>query len=337
MYNKFCEGLNTTANRVLRIAGSLIFLVLTWYALRYTQYMPQYQDEIPVNVRDSMWKNIVALIAVGAAFCTLLKAEKCIPDKAQTLIRRFLVAALAVWMGIAGFLWITATDRTPIADQAFIYGGASYFIEGKYFLLEKGSYFDVFPYQLGLTFLVELLFRVAGTYNYFAYQLINVGLTVGISVLGYLLTRKFSDRFAVSGTYCILMFFCFPLIFYTGWVYGDIPSIFFMLLTAYCLLRYVENRRWGWLAGMVFAATFSIVVKKNSLIMLIALCLTAGTYLLIKKEKKILFGLVLSVVLPWLAYTGIYKMYEVRSGMEIEGGFPAISFIVMGMQEANGK
>lgn len=333
-----CQKLEIAAIWILRVIGSLIFIALTLFAMLYTQYLPDYANgEIPVNIHDSVWRNLIALAAACIAFWVLFKLENRIPDRIQAWVRRLLLAALAVWIGVAGITWITVLDRTPVGDQAFIYGGASYFIEGKYWFLGKGAYCDMYPYQLGLIALVELLFRVVGTYNYFACQLINVGFIVGISILGYLLVRRMSKRFVASVFYCVLFFFCLPLIFYTGWVYGDIPSIFFMLLTAYCLLRYVEKGHLGWMVGMVTAVLFSILVRNNSKIMLVALCLTAGVYVLKKKNWMLLLGLVLSVSLPWLAYAGIYKMYEIRSGSEKLGGVPAISNVAMGMQENNGK
>lgn len=337
LYDKFACRLNSVAMWTLRITGSLIFLMLAWYAMRYTQYISQYRDELPVNNRDFMLKNLLVLTGVLIAFLMFLKIEKRISDQVQAWGRRIMLSVMIIWFGTAGLLWITSVDRIPIGDQAFIYGGASYFIEGGYFFLEKGAYCDMCPHQLGLMALVELLFRVVGTYNYFACQLINVGMTVGISILGYLLTNRLSKRFAVSFAYCLLMCFCLPLIFYTGWVYGDIPSIFFILLTEYCLLRYAESGRNGWLAGMATSVMMAVLVRQNSLIMLVALCLTAGVYALAKKDKKLLLGLILSAILPWLAYTGIYKMYQLRSGTDALGGMPAISYLSMGMQEDDGK
>lgn len=337
IYGKFVSRLSSAANWILRITGSLIFLVLVWYSMRYTQHIPQYYNELPVNNRDSSLKNCLALLSVVIVFLLLMKLENHISIKSQVWIRRILLVAMCIWFGVAGLLWITSTDRIPVGDQAFIYGGASYFIEGEYFFLEKGAYCDMCPHQLGLIALVELLFRIVGTYNYFAIQLINVGMTVGISLLGYLLVCRLSKRFATVAIYCILMCFCLPLILYTGWVYGDIPSVFFILLTAYCLLRYAEAGRWGWLAGMTASVLMAVLVRKNSLIMLIALCLTAGVYALAKKDKKLLIALVLSAILPWLAYTGIYKMYQVRSGTEALGGIPAVSYLAMGMQESDEK
>lgn len=337
-YENICQKLEFTAIWILRVIGSLIFIVLTGFAMCYTQYLPDYASgEIPVTIHDSVWWNLIALAAACIVFWGLFKLEDRIPDRIQMWIRRLMLAALAVWIGVAGFIWITVLDRTPVGDQAFIYAGASYFTEGNYWFLEKGAYCEMFPYQLGLIALVELLFRIVGTYNYFACQLLNVCFAVGISILGYLLLRRMSKRFVVSVIYCVLFFLCLPLIFYTGWVYGDIPSIFFILLTAYCLLRYAEKGRLGWMVGMLTAVLFSILVRNNSRIMLIALCLTAGVYALKKKNRILLLGLGLSVVLPWLTYEGIYKMYEIRSGSEEFGGVPAISYVAMGMQENNGK
>lgn len=327
----------SAANRTLQIVGGAIFFALSWYAMRYTQYIPQYYDETPLNQADSMVKNLLGVGLAVLVLIGLFMLEKRLSARVQTWVMRIMITAQSLWMGGCGLVWITSVDRQPVGDQAFIYGGASYFIEGTYSFFGRGGYCDMWPHQLGLIALVELLFRVVGGYNYFACQLINVIWTVGISILGYLLVRQMTDHMALVAAYCILMFACLPLIFYTGWVYGDIPSIFFMLLTALCLLRYTKSGHGGWLAGIVLSVTMAILVRENSIIMLIALCLSAGVYAIHKKDKKMFVVLGLSILLPWLAYMGIFKMYQVRSGTEPLGGIPAISYVAMGMQEANGK
>lgn len=246
----------------------------------------------------------------------ILKVTGVLSDKVLMWVRRILLAALSVWLGVCGWLWIISVDRIPVGDQAFIYGGASYFMEGMYSFLGKGGYCDMWPQQLGLIALIELLFRFVGPYNYFAFQQICVGMTVGIGIMGYLLVRCLSDKTSVAVAYCLLMAACLPMIFYTGWVYGDIPSTFFMLMTAWCLLRYERSHRWGWMAGMAFCMMMAVLTKENTLIMLIALVLTAGVYALAKKDIKLLLGLAISALLPWMAYTGIHIMYQARSGME---------------------
>ena len=330
----FSQGLNSAAVWTLRIVGSVIFCTLSWYALRYTQYIPQFQTEIPVNMHDSVSGNILVLGLAMFGMVGLSALEQHLSVRVQTWVMRSMIVALALWVGICGIIWITSVDRQPVGDQAFIYGGASYFIEGQYSFLEKNGYCDMWPHQLGLIAVVELLFRFVGTYNYFALQIISVGFTVGISILGYLLVRFMSDNMAVVLAYCILMSACLPMFFYTGWVYGDIPSTFFMMATAYLLLKYKRSGNWRYLPFMILAVVMAILVRKNSLIMLIALCLTAGVYVILHRDKKLFLALVLSALLPGLVYAGIYKMYEVRSGTKILGGIPAASYFALGMQES---
>lgn len=333
---KFVSSLNFAAIWTVRIIGSVIFLAMSWYAMRYTQYIPQYYKEKPVNIHDSMAKNIWVLAVAVLVIIGLFQLERHLSVKVRTWVSRIMPAALSIWIGVCGLWWITMIDRVPVGDQAFIYGGASYFIEGGYSFLRKGAYCDMWPQQLGLIALVELLFRFVGTYNYFACQLICVGMAVGIGILGYLLVRQITKHMAVAVVYCLAMFACLPLIFYTGWVYGDVPSTFFMLLAACCLLKYEKSGHWGWLAAMASAVLLSILTKENSLIMLIALCLAAGVYAISQKDKRLVLALALSAILPWLAYNGIYKMYQIRSGTEPLGGIPAVSYVAMGMQEEDG-
>ncbi len=338
-YSKFGTGLTSAANMTLKLVGAAIFLALTWYAMRYTQYIvPVFYEETPVNTVDSMWKNLLAAAVCVMGVALLLKLEKRLSEKIKHRLNVTAIIALSLWIALAGLWWLTLTDRQPVGDQAFIYGGASYFMEGQYGFLDKGGYFDIYPHQLGLTFLVELLIRVAGYENYRACQLVCVAMAVGIGIMGWLLIGRLTRYKMLSVCYCLLMFCCLPLIFYTGWVYGDVPSIFFMLLTAVSLLYYEDTGRRRWLALLVFSVVMAVLVRKNSLIMVIALLLSAGVYAIVKKDKKLFAALALAAVLPWLAYMGIYKMYEVRSGYEYRGaGIPAVSYLAMGMQEDDGK
>lgn len=333
----FGRILTSLANRTVQVVGVIIFIFLAWHSLRYTQYINPLGSEDPINVPDSIKKNILFLVlAVGGIIgCALM--ENRLADKAKQMITRISIILVSIWIGVLGLWWVTAVDRVPVGDQAFVYGGASYFLEGRYFFLDVGGYCTIYPHQLGLIALTELLFHLVGPYNYFAFQLICAELAVGIVILGYVLLRQITDQMTVTVTYCLFMSFCMPLVFYTSWVYGEIPSIFFSLLTAICLLKYDKSGKKRWLVGMVAAVLLAVLVRKNSLIMLIAVCLVAGVYMLCKKDRKLFLALLAAVLLPWLTYEGVYKMYEIRSGLPHMDGVESISYVAMGMQECNGK
>lgn len=331
------ERLAVLANHVVKICGCAIFLFLTWYSFRYTQYMNPGGDEIPVNVQDSMSRNLLALFLAAAVFLWLVQLERQLSERLQKLLMRGTLIFAMVWITGLGFWWITSAERMPEGDQAFVYGGASYFLEGNYAFLGTGGYCDMYPHQLALIALMELLFLFAGKFNYFAFQVICVLFSAGIVYIGYQLVRCMTDRMSGAVAYCIAMMGCFPLVFYTSWVYGDIPSIFFTMLGAWMLMCYSEKRDWRYLAAVVAALTLAVLVRKNSLIMVIAFCLVAGVWALQHRDKRVLAAAFLSLALPMLLYAGIYKMYEVRSGYAHSRGLPAVSWIAMGMQESSGR
>ena len=325
------------ANWIVRICGGVIFLFLTWYSMRYTQYMNPGGDEVPVNVRDSMSRNLLFLFLVLAVFVWLMHLEKRIAPGIREIIMRSALLLSMLWVGAWSFWWIMTVERMPQGDQAFMYGGASYFLEGSYSFLEKGGYCDLYPHQLALMALMELLFLGVGTYNFFAFQMICAALSVAIVYIGYEIVREITEKMSAAVFYCLTVLGGFPLIFYSGWVYGDIPSIFFSFLAAWLLLRYSKRRHGGCLAGAVASLTMAVLVRKNSLILVIAFCLVAIVRAVSHKDKKIILAAVLSLILPAILYAGVYKMYELRSGHEHSQGLPAASWIAMGMQEKDGK
>lgn len=329
--------LTTLANWVIRVVGVAIFTFLSWYSMRYTQYVNPLGKEYPINVWDSAKRNIFFVGIAVIVVITLMFIESRMTEKIRMWVMRIAISMVGIWIGCWSVWWVMSVDRQPVGDQAFIYGGASYFMEGQFSFLGKGGYCGIYPHQLGLIALVELLFHVVGAYNYLAYQLICTVLAVGIVLLGYTLLRQITDSLTVVLSYCILMSQCVPLVFYTSWVYGEIPSVFFSLMTALCLIKYEKTGNKRWLLGMTIAILMAVLVRKNSLIMLIAVCLVGGVYMLHKKDKRFFVAILIAAILPGLVYEGIYKIYEVRSGIPHSEGVLPVSFIVMGMQENDGK
>ena len=334
--NHFIKKLIEAANWVISVTGSAIFAVLIGFSLIHTQYMIPGGSETPLNRSDSLLSNVSVLVLVLLLIFFLYRAEKKMPENIKRILARVSVIIAMLWTAVVGFWWITTVNRIPEGDQAYLYGGASYFLEGQYVFLEKGGYLDMCPHQLNLVFLMELLFLVVGTYNYFAFQVICVLSTVGIVLLGYLLIRQMTDKSMPTITYCILIACCLPMFFYTGWVYGDIPSVFWVLAAANLLAAYEKKKRWGYLIGIIISLVLAIMVRQNSLIFLIALCLAGFVHFLKTMDRKLLVTLVLAIACPLLITAGVNKMYELRSGIPHSNGMSSYSYIAMGLQEQNG-
>lgn len=153
---------------------------------------------------------------------------------------------------------------------------------------------------------------------------------------GYLLLREVTQSMAAAVCYSVMMMCCLPLVFYTSWVYGDVPSVFFVLMAAWMLLRFWRSGRPGWLAGEVAMTTLAMLNRKNAAVFVVALCLVTLSVFLKKRNPRLLLAAALSIAVPYLAYQGVYLMYELRSGYEHSPGIPAVTWVAMGLHETEG-
>ena len=284
------RNLYALGNLVVRIVGCVIFLCLARYSFRYTQYMLPGGRELSVDVLDSRSGNILGLAVAAGIMAVLLLVERYVDRGLQYILCRCSLVLTLVWFTVAGMWWIGSSAHIPVGDPAFIYGGASYFIEGNYDFLSTGGYHSMHPHQMGLTAIYELLFRVVGTYNYHAVEMLNLFFALGSIYLGYRILS------------------------------GDIPSIFFALLVEWALLRYLAERRNRYLVLMALALMLALLVRKNSLILLVAVGLTVLLHALLHRDMRIVLAFLLGAVLCYGSYEAVWKIYEIRSGYENDGG-----------------
>lgn len=334
-YEKAGSFLEQAANVVVKVFGCGIFFFLIWYNMRYTQHTLIGKDEKMINEPDSVLLNLLAAATVVLAVWGLSVLEQKLSEKVKRRIVLAAVAAAMIWIGCLACWWIVGADRVPWEDQAYIYGGASYVIDGQYVFFQKGGYFEMHPYQLGLVWLMELLFRLAGTYNYQIYEVLCGFMAPLIVYFGYKVTEELLRSFSAGILYCILISCCLPLVFYTSWVYGEIPYILAALVSLWFLLKYLREHKIRYLVGMVAGATIAVMVRTSAMVLLAAICLVIGVHAIRHKDMKILIGGLLVVLVPNLTMVGIREMYEVRTGYELGSGQPKLGWISMGLQESN--
>lgn len=334
---KISDRLTAVGCGVVCVAGSLIFLFLSWYAFRYTQYIPPNAPELPVEVRDSSIQNLLGFLLLLAVTAAGMAAERKLSVRCRKLITGGMLMLLLAWLTFAGFWWIYSAERVPAADQLYICVDACNFMEGQFDSLRPGYYCDRYPQQLGMIAVLELVFSVTGTYNYFAFEVINVLAVSCIAYLGYRIVREITEDMTPVLIYCLTMMGCLPLIFYTSWVYGEILSILFSMLAVFFLLRYGNIRKWGYLAGSVVSLSLAVTVRKNCLILAIAFCLVAILAAIRRKDRRLLVFAVCALLIPNLVVSGVRKTYELRSGISVSKGLPASSWIYVGLQETDSR
>lgn len=329
------DRLPLTANCVLCVMGTGFMAVLTLLSAFMTEYMLPGEEEKMRTGRDSILMNLLVFLVFTAFGIVLRKVGKKCDATVKRKISVLMLTAAMIFVGCVTFWWILSADRVPEGDQAYIYGGASYFREGNYAFLEEGGYCSMFPYQLGLIALMEVLFAFVGNYNYLAFEIICGLMAVGIVLLGYLIVKEITDSLSATALYCVLIAGCSPLFFYGSWVYGDLPGTFFILLSTWALLRVAGSRRAGPIVTACFSMVLAALVRMHSMIFFVAAMIVGILELLQHKNKRVLFTVILSVFLAVSSYKGIYGMYEFRSGVEHSEGIPFWATVAMGLQPGN--
>ena len=254
-----------TANWVIRIMGSLILLFLVWYAMRTLQYMlPVAGHEDLVEIPDSVIRNLAAAALILLLYAVLTAVEKKAGDKITIWCKRIAVTLGMLWQGIAGLCWVLAADRVPSADQASVIGAAIDFIQGDYGTLAPDHYCGLYAHQLGPAAMEEMLFRILGEADYHVIQIVFVLLNVAGIYCIYGILKEVSGRLAVVAMGTLLAGSCMASVFYTSWVYGEIPWVFCSLFSAWMLVRYIKYGKTGSLVGIVTALTLGTLLRKNT-------------------------------------------------------------------------
>lgn len=326
------------ANWVIRIMGSLILLILVRYALTGTQYMlPVSGHEFPIEIRDSVFLNLAVAALVLLLCVGLNEAERKISASKSQFCEKIVVIAAMLWQAVAGLCWVLAADRQPTADQLHVYNAAVGFLEGDYGTLEATQYSGMFPHQLGLAFVEELVFRILGNTDYHVMQVLFVLLNAGSVYFIYGILKELSGRLSVVVTGTVLAGSCIASIFYSSWIYGEVPWVFFSLLTAWMVAKYSKKSKISTIVVAVVSMTIGTLMRKNMLILIVAFCLLGILWAFENKDKKFLIAVIVACVLPQLCYQGIFMMYEMRSGIPHSDGVPTNAYIYIGMEETKGR
>ena len=282
------------------------------------------------------------LLVVAACMLLLLLLHK----TAQWVLReeregcekriRFLLGGVLVYVLCFGVVWSTVSHCIPMADQWILCGVAQGFQNGDFSQLTMDSYeryLYIHPHQLGLTAVFEGVFALFGNGNYYAFQLLNCLGAMVCVYSGYRITRLLTDRKKAWVYELLLSAFCFPLLFYVTFVYGEILSITCSLLGIWLFLEYQRQGRWGYFAGCAVSVSLACLIRNNSMIVLIAmLCVLLVLGLGRRRLQPLLLFLLLILVFLG-GRLGLRQLYQYRSGVQLNAGAPMNLYVAMGMQE----
>lgn len=309
-----------------------VFFINCMFSLLETTYFETNMHiELPRYKSDHPGLLLIALLITFAIFLIMMKKVKVNAETVQVMrcVSCFWAAGISVF-------FVLIFRCGVVCDSGIINEAVIQIMQGNYEAFEEGAYLHHYPFQLGFVAVLELVYRLFGIENFFAFQFINV---IAIVVIIYLLqkiTEKLFNEGSVVICEAILSIGMLPLYLFATFIYGDLIGFALGIGAIYCGILYIKENCWKYLliAGILF--TIAIIVKSNIYVLMVAFSIALLLKMVQEKRWNILLWLIGIWMLSQSGMQIVNFVYANRSGMdEMWEGTPKAAWIAMSMQEAD--
>lgn len=307
---------------------------LSYYSVFYTEVC---EGDLGVSRThtDSAIKNVFIFAAVLLAlwgFHRLLQRERRHGGRLAERLEKGLLIFSMVYAVAAGGIWVALSHVAPDADARSVCVVAECVLRGD-FPMQPPAYMGYNPHQYGIVFVLHILFALFGSGNYAAWQYMNVLLFPLLIFAGYRIVRLVFEQREVSILYLLLVLGYLPLYFYLPYVYGDFASAACGMTVMWQTISFCKNRKYYSVFWGVLAAVFGCLVRRNTIIVVIAAVLVLLVCSLRRSDWRLLVMAAIMPVCIWGADSGVKLYYEHLSGQHISEGIPFVCYVMMGLED----
>lgn len=307
---------------------------------------------------------LIHILGVGIFLALILLCCKLVCKNPQKSKKVLLLLTFG-WVLLLGALLVLFGRTAPAADAWSVYSAAESLAIGDMSVIHPtDSYLSYYPQQVGLMSFFELLVRLWNLLpiNLEAYHFIKclyVILTCVIIFYQYRCVHLLWEDDRADCIYLILAGTNLPMIMYSSFVYGEIPSFAALSVGLYYLLKLLKNivpdnvsatmpdstsasitnPSTKWLIGQstlsLLGLTLAVMLRKNTLVVIIAVVLVVLLEWCLSRKHLLLVYTALCLILSLTILPATQKLYELRAGNTLQSGVPAMSYFAMGMQESS--
>lgn len=201
-------------------------------------------QQVLFRLDNPLW-NLLEFAGFGLLFCACLHFY----DKFGRKFRRGLLIFTLGFIFCLGVLLILFGRTVPAADAMSVYNAALEWIQGNLDVIHPTvSYLSYYPQQIGLMAFLELFLRIwnltgisAPAWHFI--KLIYVCLLCAAVLFQYLSLKYLWREHWEKISCCYLLLVCcnLPMIMYSSFVYGEIPSFAALSVGLYLLLRLLSG------------------------------------------------------------------------------------------------
>ena len=290
------------------------------------------EGEVLSYAKDNILLNILFTLAFLLLLLVLSRLLEKVSAKKLTLV-------LLVWTVLFSSAFVCSGRLQPSQDSYIISFFASQAAKGDTSYYHE--YFRFFPFQLGFALYEEIIYRVfyfllptaPEGFAAVAIQLLNVLYTaLTFFILVKISALLFQSERAEKLT-ALCLFFCLQPMFFTTFMYGNIPAVCFGLLAVWMYLLFMEREDTKYAVLCVLSICLATLLKLSTLIYVVALGIVWLLSLLRKPSWKSALFLALMIASVLFVKPLPQKIYEARMGEEIGKGIPQSGWLAMGLHE----
>lgn len=306
---------------ILLLIGTMSFIITAQMTFNYKIDTESIYFKI-----DNIFLNILLIAIFIACIMGCLKVAKKFSMKTITI---FCLSILFV----LGSIWVIFVGGIiPLrADQEIIWDTAKQFIENNYESLLENGYLAMFPYQIGIVSLAEILIRIFGNVAVLIIRMLNVISITAIAYYIYKITDILFKNEDTNKLVLILTLAFTPIILMTTFVYANLIGMAFGVMAIYYALLWLKNKSWKEAIILAITISLAIILKSNYKIYLVGIVILLLLELFKKINLKVIAVLALIIILPAILQSSLKLVTQVRSNTKMQEGIPMVSFVYMGL------
>lgn len=306
------EKTEQLCSRVILLLAGLPTAFLFLYSLIFTTIYESNDLEVPSQTVDPV---PLILLFVAASLAALWMAGRWILKKEANRKRNLhiLLGVVLAHCAVFCIAWNLLDQSALRADPLYIHA-----IGGGFALSDLNEsamdYLYTYPHQAGQALLVEIVYRIFGYENFFAFRMVN---TLGVLVFvvsGFAITGELFRKDRAQVNFLLLAAGCVPLFVYTNVIYGEVLAIAAVSFGLWMFLRWLREEKLRDLILMILALVFAVYMKNNALIAAVAIILTALIKAVAEHRKKLAVWMIPFLAALLLSQPAMTKLYEHRSG-----------------------
>ena len=326
------EKLEKAATKVMAVIGTAVMLFLVIYSWRYTKRL--FPNEVFQNEKDSILWNLLLCVGILILMGILAKYLNRVPE------RILHVAAVVCSVAAVIFsLWLVRDARAYcVGDQYHSFLAAQALFEGDTEWMRDYQYYQMFPFQLGLSSIYSVIFRVAGRADWRILQNVQAVLAGGILYAGYRIVRRLFQNRTAEVIYLLLELLFVPVYCYTLYIYGESIGICSAMLSVWFYLEANRTDRKAHSRGIFWILTalmlFVMYTARSGLLVIwIAMVIMQLLIFCERRNGKWLLVSAMALISVFLLHQLLYSGIEKQIGAKYDSGAPYSLWIAMGMQE----